>query len=425
MGVDKFKVTFAAAEGRDPCDAQAIWLRRLLPCLKARGIEPRVLFFAVERPDVCKSLDVFREHGIQYRITRNRGTTGNLVRWFLTELQMAPPDVFVPHHVVWALYAARWAKEAGIPTVCVLHNDDDPCRALIRQFGNRESSFGVSSFVAVSEQIRNFALQMVSQRTPVEVIPCGVPVPSVPVLYDGGALRVCYFGRLIEKQKRISDVSRAFCRACRELPGVEAYIYGAGSQESLVKKILAEEGQGLNITFGGALDNEAALREMRSCHAVVLLSEYEGTPTVLMEAMANGLVPIATQIGGGTEELVEHEVTGLLVSDRGEEVVRSIDRLRNPALWSMLSRSARSRVAAHFSADGCADKWADFLGRLSKNSDLKNPIRIPRSFDFPAPLPSLARERRVPWFLDAPLGWLVAAKTAIKERGSSDSKSGD
>ena len=95
-------------------------------------------------------------------------------------------------------------------------------------------------------------------------------------------------------------------------------------------------------------------------HVLVLLSDFEGLPIALMEGMACGLVPVCFKMRSGIPELVEDGVTGLLVSDRGDEFVRAIARLHNDRnLWERLSLSARSRIAADYSLNACAEKWMD------------------------------------------------------------------
>lgn len=398
------KVTFCFAESADPCNAQAIWLRRLLPCLRPRAVDVTALVLAVDLPRMCGTLQNLQAEGIRCRVTQSLGSTGNMVRWFLKQVAASPPDVFIPHHMPFALYAARWVREAGIPTVCVLHNDDKPTMGLIEQFGNRNPEFDVSAFVAVSQQIADRARATSCEGAWVETIPCGVPVPAFSASYHPDVFRLCFVGRLIERQKRVTEVARGLCLAVEAVPGVEASIWGTGAAHESVRRVLSESGLEERVRLEGPIENKDVQAKMSGCQAIVLLSDYEGTPTVLMEAMACGVVPICTKIGGGVEELIEDGVTGLLVNDRGDDFVQAVRYLRaDPERWRRLSRQARARVEERFSVDVCADKWVEFLTRLHDRAGRQRRVRVPFRLDLPAPHPWLKQERRVPLWMDAPI----------------------
>jgi glycosyltransferase involved in cell wall biosynthesis len=77
----------------------------------------------------------------------------------------------------------------------------------------------------------------------------------------------------------------------------------------------------------------------------VLTSEHEGTPNVLLEAMATGLPVVATRVGG-VPEIVQHGRTGFLVSeDNLEDLTNAIVELvRNPDRASEMGGRARVYV---------------------------------------------------------------------------------
>jgi glycosyltransferase involved in cell wall biosynthesis len=53
---------------------------------------------------------------------------------------------------------------------------------------------------------------------------------------------------------------------------------------------------------------------------ILITSKYEGFPMVLMEAMAHGVIPICTNVGGISEH-VKHNVNGYLVEDKEEQQI--------------------------------------------------------------------------------------------------------
>ena len=82
-------------------------------------------------------------------------------------------------------------------------------------------------------------------------------------------------------------------------------------------------------TWHGSVDPKFLNHTLQSYQVSVLLSDFEGTPGAVMDAMANGLVPVVNNIPDGTTELVEHEVSGLVVSDRRDDFDDALSRLSN------------------------------------------------------------------------------------------------
>ncbi len=78
----------------------------------------------------------------------------------------------------------------------------------------------------------------------------------------------------------------------------------------------------------------------------------EGLPLVVLEAMQRG-IPVVTTNTGGTSEIVEDEVNGLVVpAGNAEELAGALSRmLSNPRLYQQLSASARATLDARFSPE--------------------------------------------------------------------------
>jgi glycosyltransferase involved in cell wall biosynthesis len=82
---------------------------------------------------------------------------------------------------------------------------------------------------------------------------------------------------------------------------------------------------------------------------VVLTSNNEGTPVCLIEAMAGGKPVVATRVGG-VADLVEDNVTGMLVPPGDREALAKalLVLLGDPALRARLGERARSAVYPRF-----------------------------------------------------------------------------
>jgi hypothetical protein len=110
-------------------------------------------------------------------------------------------------------------------------------------------------------------------------------------------------------------------------------------------------------------------------------------------------------------------VTGLLVDDRGDEVVAAVRRLREePGLWERLSAAARARIATEYSLERSASQWAAFFQELRDSAPPRRPIERPSHFELPPVHPNLAHvdERTRPLPAQA-LRWL-RRRTGIVRR---------
>lgn len=372
------KITICAYDAPGNIDGPTAWLKRLLPFLQANGVAVRVIFIAAN----SKKLSFYNQ-------LKEQGFDCVLIAWelfleekiiaILKDLEAHPPDVFVPNYFPAACYAAQWAKKAGIPSLIILHNDNDMHHALVDEFAAGDKDKRVSGVIAVSNFIKKKIDEKNTEGVMVDFITYGAPVPSsTTALKAGGPLKLIYAGRFTEHQKKISAVANAFCNAAREIPGVECVMYGAGEGLEAVLAILAEKGKGLPVRYGGVLKSDDVQQHFLQNHVYVLLSDYEGLPISLMEAMAAGLVPVCTDIRSGIGEVIADRQNGFLVKDRGHSFLHVIRELKNnPALWQSCSEAARKTIIENFSQDVCNKKWLTFLQKLASGSSYAGTISIP------------------------------------------------
>ncbi|HNR72364.1 MAG TPA: glycosyltransferase family 4 protein [Verrucomicrobiota bacterium] len=380
------KVDFCSDDCADSVGGPYAWIQRLPPQLRRLGISVRIRLLSWQDPSSGAAFQSLKRDNFEVAAQRFQDTASN-VRWLLEQTQPHPPDVFVANHVVPALFAGRYLREAGIPIIGVLRSDDSFYWALYERFGLGKEQDRVNGLVCVSE----FLARKVAQRLPPAIqlrkIPSGTPVPSQTATAAQTTLRIAYVGRMVEEQKRVLSLARALARVTREVSGVEAFLYGDGPERPQVERILAEE-HASSVHVAGSVPNEQLQAQLLEAHAIVLLSDYEGTPIALMEGMACGCVPVCLWIRSGIPELVEHGVTGLVVDDRGDSFVNAVRRLRmEPGLWERLSVAARARIENGYSIESCARRWAELLHSLHDNRGPKRPIHIPRRIKLPPPHP--------------------------------------
>jgi hypothetical protein len=120
------------------------------------------------------------------------------------------------------------------------------------------------------------------------------------------------------------------------------------------------------------------LKVIPTAHVIVLLSDFEGIPISLMEAMAAGLVPVVTPIRSGIPELVLEGETGFIVENRREAFVAAIRRMRDdPELWNRMSRASREHFEQGFSPETVIEAWRKQIGSRPAAIELPRELRFP------------------------------------------------
>jgi len=393
LHAQRCRVTWCAYDWQEQISGPGTWLADLLPRLTVRGVSNRVLLCVWDQPGPLAL--ALTERQIPFSVIPMQGSTQQRIRMLLQSLAAEPTDIFVAHNVLPALLAAPIVRTAGVPTVAALHSDDRFYHAVIDVFQSGRARDAVTAMVAVSQQLFQQIQENGEGNTQGCYIPYGVSLqPRIAPRTQGRRLKVAYAGRLVQEQKRITDVVQAMLRLVHELDDCTALIIGDGPLRGEMQRLVLAEAADDKIQFTGRLSAENTRLKMLEADIILLLSDYEGLPIVLLEAMASGLVPVVSRMRSGVPELIHHGVNGLVVDDRGDSVVNAVRQLQNsPELRSRLSHEACSTIHQQFSADLCADRWAELLSMLAGARGCTfTASEIPAGFDLPTVHPDLQAE---------------------------------
>jgi glycosyltransferase involved in cell wall biosynthesis len=215
--------------------------------------------------------------------------------------------------------------------------------------------------IAVSEQIR------------ATLIASGVPAQRVTTVLNGidpaefcrrpglretarrslgipeNAIVIGSVGRL-EPQKRYDLLIEAFAQLSRLDPRLLLVIAGDGSQREALTDLATRQGLGAScVLLGHRAD---VVTTLHAFDLFVQSSDYEGTPNAVLEAMAVEVPVVATR-AGGTDQLIEQGVHGLLLpSGRADLLAEAVTAaLADRQALDTRARSARRRVEHELSFD--------------------------------------------------------------------------
>lgn len=179
-----------------------------------------------------------------------------------------------------------------------------------------------------------------------EPAPNPVELPAKSPLLQRQRRRLLFLGRIRQK-KGAFDLLRAFADVRRQVP--DATLVMAGDGELEAAEVLATElGLGAAVRFTGWIDGMAKDQAVAGADVFVLPSYFEGLPIGLLEAMAAGLIVVASPVGG-IPELVTDGLHGRLVSAGQPAVLAAalVDVLTDAMRADAMASAAWQRVQAH------------------------------------------------------------------------------
>jgi glycosyltransferase involved in cell wall biosynthesis len=140
---------------------------------------------------------------------------------------------------------------------------------------------------------------------------------------------------------------RAVALVVRDIPNFRLLIAGDGPCRAELQQLALHLELSSHVEFlGGVHDVPGLLRQAR---VKVLSSISEGMSLTLLEAMASGLPIVATRVGG-TPEVVQDGITGLLVPPRDPRLLASalLRLFRDKELVRQFGHEGRQRAVQHF-----------------------------------------------------------------------------
>jgi glycosyltransferase involved in cell wall biosynthesis len=132
------------------------------------------------------------------------------------------------------------------------------------------------------------------------------------------------------------------------------------------------------VEFPDVPEQKELYETYRQHHVLLLTSSYgEGLGLVLLEAQANGCVPVASRLQGVFDFAIEEGVTGLLAEIKNaDEFAEQIATLTAPDRWQQFSRAGVARTRELFTYETMARDYLALLADLERGD---YPLPRPRS----------------------------------------------
>lgn len=281
------------------------------------------------------------------------------------------PDV-VQIHTPTVSWVAAWAR-LSVPTIHVLHGYGSITRSgsvkdWVLQAIDRSASRRLDMrFVVVAPPMQEVAAAyFAADPSRLVCVPNGVDLSRFRL--HGRVVResptVLMLGTLSPNKGQSWGV-KAIKKVLKGIPEVRLIIVGEGSDRQALANLSQQVGVSDEVQFLGRREDVPDL--LAAADVLWQLSESEGLPMVVIEAMATGLPVVGFDVRGTRDVVVQGE-SGLLVPFGDVEAVaqKTIDLLRDKSTYGALSLNARRRVEQNFSLESMVDGHERVLWEILK-----------------------------------------------------------
>ena len=277
------------------------------------------------------------------------------------ELTLAHPFDFVyERYSLWSYSGMEYAKKNGIPGILEVNAplilEQDQHRGLINRSQAEEVAHRVFNsatyIIAVSQPIKDYVSQYVSDKDKIKVIPNGVNAQrfshNIAKNKIDSDFTVGFVGTL-KPWHGLSILIESFAQFHRRHPQSRLLIVGDGKERDFLNQQIGEYHLESAVVLTGAVAPEMIAYYLNQMDVAVApyppSNNFYFSPLKVYEYMAAGLPVIASNIGQITQ-IIDDEVNGLLCpAGDVTALVKSLERLwRSPVLCRQLGESARQKI---------------------------------------------------------------------------------
>lgn len=186
-------------------------------------------------------------------------------------------------------------------------------------------------------------------------------------------VQILSVARMVEK-KGLEYALRALPAVVKQHPKLVYKVAGDGPLREQLEALIVSLGLERNVVLLGWQDQADINKQMDVTDIFLLPSvtssdgDMEGVPVVLMEAMQKS-IPIISTLHSGIPELVQNQVSGILVEERNIEQLQNalLTLISDPRLRSNYGAAGRKEVIENYSIDRLNEQLAAHFRKLCRH----------------------------------------------------------
>jgi glycosyltransferase involved in cell wall biosynthesis len=234
-------------------------------------------------------------------------------------LKKQPPDILQSQHFYTNAYSCLSAYILNCKAIGGLRSSGEFDVTACGKVGGRINLHLPGIVAGNSQSSIQYAVKLGVPRSRLYFLPNAVDTGQFKPALDRprGPITLLTVGRLTREKRFDLFISLVHRLRTHYDLDVRGWIVGSPRPNQDLRPALERQAAALglrsdSLRFLGSISDMASL--YRQASIFVLTSEHEGTPNVLLEAMATGLPVVATSVGG-VPEIVQHGHTGFVVPD--------------------------------------------------------------------------------------------------------------
>jgi len=265
----------------------------------------------------------------------------------------------IPHSISAMLARQMLAERRRLPFITTLHGTDITLVGVDRSYYSitkfsTEKSDGVTS---ISENLRRQTIEVFGVKNEIRVIHnfvnCEIYHPDsergAAVNYAPNGEKLLIHLSNFRPVKRVLDCVRVLAEVRKHEPA-HLLMAGDGPDRGPAQQLARELNVAKHITFLGKQNHVERLIPL--ARVLLMPSEMESFGLAALEAMACGVPPVGTKVGG-VEELITDGVDGYVerVGDIAGQAARVTGLLADDRLFTRMAAAARETALTRFSTD--------------------------------------------------------------------------
>jgi N-acetyl-alpha-D-glucosaminyl L-malate synthase BshA len=278
----------------------------------------------------------------------------------------------IPHSIAALLAQQMLSVKRRLPFITTLHGTD------ITLVGTDRSYFPITKFsieqsngiTSISEYLRKQTVDVFGVSNEIRVIynfvNCDIYQPDPEK--QGAAQYAPHGEKLLihlsnfRPVKRVLDCVRILAEVRKQCPA-HLLMVGDGPDRSPAESLAREMGVDGHVTFLGKRGHVERIIPL--AHVLLMPSELESFGLVALEAMACGVPPVATRVGG-VPELISDGVDGFLepVGDIAAQAARVAALLTDSALYDRVATAARLMATSRFCTDRIIPQYEAYYDQM-------------------------------------------------------------